>query len=118
MVTRKVLNQRISAFVDSIKAAGYQPTKVVLFGSYAKGKPHEHSDIDLAVWDDKFTGCGTKDIEPIASIVSKFPLIELHTFSNDDQAENNPFIKEILSYGKVWQPTQSPSPNLFTNHDL
>lgn len=101
MLTRKTLNQRISDFVTDLKLAGYSPTRVVLFGSYAKGKPNELSDIDLAVWDKKFTGCGTADIEPIASIVSKYPLLELHPFSEEDTENNNPFVKEILTHGVV-----------------
>lgn len=101
MLTRKTLNQRISDFVTDLKLAGYSPTRVVLFGSYAKGKPNELSDIDLAVWDKKFTGCGTVDIEPIASIVSKYPLLELHPFSEEDTENNNPFVKEILTHGVV-----------------
>lgn len=101
MLTRKTLNQRISDFVADLKLAGYSPTRVVLFGSYAKGKPNELSDIDLAVWDKKFTGCGTVDIEPIASIVSKYPLLELHPFSEEDTENNNPFVKEILTHGVV-----------------
>ena len=101
MLTRKTLNQRISGFVADLKLAGYSPTRVVLFGSYAKGKPNDLSDIDLAVWDKKFTGCGTADIEPIASIVSRYPLLELHPFSETDTEDENPFVKEILRHGVV-----------------
>jgi uncharacterized protein len=101
MLTRKALANRISGFVEDLKNAGYSPSRVVLFGSYAKGKPHAYSDIDLAIWDRKFIGCGTKDIEPIASIVSKYPLIELHPFSEEDTEESNPFVKEILRNGIV-----------------
>ena len=99
MLTRKALNKRVSDFIADLRTAGYSPERVVLFGSYAKGKPHAHSDIDLAVWDQKFTGCGTIDVEPIASIVSKYPLLELHSFSLDDTEYNNPFVKEILKQG-------------------
>ncbi len=101
MLTRKALNLRIAGFVADLRTAGYSPSRVVLFGSYAKGKPNELSDIDLAVWDKKFTGCGTADIEPIVSIVSKYPLLELHPFSEEDTENNNPFVKEILRHGVV-----------------
>ncbi len=101
MLTRKALNQRVAGFIADLKEAGYSPSRVVLFGSYAKGKPTDLSDIDLAVWDKKFTGCGTVDIEPIASIISKYPLLELHPFSLEDTESNNPFVKEILRQGVV-----------------
>lgn len=99
MLTRKALKQRITGFIADLKSAGYSPSRVVLFGSYAKGRPHPLSDIDLAVWDKKFIGCGTVDIEPIASIVSKYPLLELHPFSEEDTENNNAFVKEILRHG-------------------
>jgi hypothetical protein len=51
MLTRNALNQRIDPFIGSLHQAGYGLLRVVLFGSYAKGSPHEWSDIDLAVWD-------------------------------------------------------------------
>ena len=101
MLTRKALNQRIEDFVADLRTAGYTPSRVLLFGSYAKGHPNEASDVDLAVWDKKFTGCGTEDIEPIVSIISKYPLLELHTFSEQDTESNNPFVKEILRHGVV-----------------
>lgn len=99
MLTRKALEHHITGFIADLKSAGYSPSRVVLFGSYAKGRPHPLSDIDLAVWDKKFTGCGTVDIEPIASIVSKYPLLELHPFSEEDTENNNAFVKEILRHG-------------------
>jgi hypothetical protein len=99
MVTRKALKTLIESFIQDLEAAGYQPMRVVLFGSYAKGKPNIHSDIDLAVWDDRFTGCGTVDIAPIASIVSKYPRLELHPFGLDDAPETNPFVGEVLKHG-------------------
>lgn len=101
MLTRKALDQRIAGFVADLRTPGYTPSRVLLFGSYAKGHPNEASDVDLAVWDKKFTGCGTEDIEPIVSIISKYPLLELHTFSEADTESNNPFVKEILRHGVV-----------------
>ncbi|MBU4201834.1 MAG: nucleotidyltransferase domain-containing protein [Candidatus Altiarchaeales archaeon] len=38
----------INKLVDEIKA-GYKPEKIILFGSYAWGKPDEESDIDLLI---------------------------------------------------------------------
>lgn len=38
--------EKISEIVDKI-ASGYDPDKIILFGSYAAGNPNEHSDLDL-----------------------------------------------------------------------
>ena len=43
-----VKRSRIRAFSDAI-ARGFHPQKIVLFGSYAYGKPTEDSDVDLLV---------------------------------------------------------------------
>lgn len=99
MFTRKALNTYINGFLSDIRQRGYEPFRVVLFGSYAYGRPNDESDVDLAVWDKKFTGCGTADIEDIVSAVSKFPRLELHTFSEEDTPEANPFAAEILKKG-------------------
>ena len=39
---------KISEIVNKI-ASGYQPDKIILFGSYASGTPNEDSDLDLFV---------------------------------------------------------------------
>ncbi|MBU4374594.1 MAG: nucleotidyltransferase domain-containing protein [Euryarchaeota archaeon] len=43
------------AFTDIIQSiiSNYAPQKIVLFGSYAGGEPHEGSDIDLMVIKEK-----------------------------------------------------------------
>ena len=55
-----------------------------LFGSHAKGKPHKNSDIDVAIWDTRFSGCLPLDVENLKSILSKYSSIELHTFNMED----------------------------------
>jgi predicted nucleotidyltransferase len=111
MFTRKSLIKYIDSFLKDLKTAGYSPIKVVFFGSYASGTPNENSDIDLAVWDKRFVGLGMIDIEPILSIVSKYPAIELHPFSEGETEDDNPFISEVLKLGIVVynHPVQIPA---------
>ena len=100
MFTRKSLKNIIQEFILELKSKGYNPSKVVLFGSYAKGRPHEHSDIDLAVWDEKFTGCIPLDVESLIKLKVKFPsLLELHTYHSSETVDSDPFIGEILAHG-------------------
>lgn len=40
--------EKITEIVDKI-ASGYNPDKIILFGSYATGNPNEDSDLDLFV---------------------------------------------------------------------
>lgn len=43
-----ITEAQIQAVVARI-VAGYAPDRIVLFGSYAYGVPHEHSDLDLLI---------------------------------------------------------------------
>ena len=43
-----ITEEQIQAVVRRI-VEGYQPDKIYLFGSYAYGVPHEHSDLDLLI---------------------------------------------------------------------
>jgi predicted nucleotidyltransferase len=100
MFTRRALKITIQEFILELKNKGFNPSKVVLFGSYAKGRPHEHSDIDLAIWDDKFTGCIPQDVESLIKMKVKFPtLLELHTYHSSETVDSDPFIGEIEKHG-------------------
>ena len=66
-----------------------------LFGSYAKNKPNEKSDIDLLI-DSKITGLDYYGLlENLKEILHKN--IDLVRF--DDCIQNTPFIKEIMKDG-------------------
>ena len=97
MYDKDTVNAIITHFISELINADYSPDEVFLFGSYAKGNPHKFSDIDVAVWDQKFSGCLPLDIENIKSILSRFSSIELHTFNSEDK--DSPFISEIKTNG-------------------
>ena len=46
----------IERFREALIEVGVEPAKMVLFGSYAGGHPHEGSDIDLVVISEDFAG--------------------------------------------------------------
>lgn len=48
MVNREI-EQVISRFIKTLSAKGVHIEKVILYGSFASGKSHEGSDIDIAV---------------------------------------------------------------------
>lgn len=45
---KKAINQQLKAITQKI-VKEYQPEKIILFGSYAWGKPREWSDVDLFI---------------------------------------------------------------------
>src|SRR5437764_374933 len=84
-------------------AERFHPEKIILFGSYAYGTPHNESDVDLMV------------IMPAWNVISKAIQIELafeREFSRDLHVrtpkqielglkDNNWFIREVIEKGKV-----------------
>jgi predicted nucleotidyltransferase len=77
----------------------YALTRALLFGSFAKGTNHTHSDIDVAVV--------VKDIDNLFDMQVNLMhlrndnnlLIEPHPFREKDFDANDPFVYEILSSG-------------------
>jgi len=99
MLTRKAALNQANQFLNDLKAFGLNPARAILFGSVAKGKQHEWSDIDLAVWDSTFTGVLGMDYEKILPVLRPYMMIELHTFHPSETEDNNPFIGEIVKTG-------------------
>jgi predicted nucleotidyltransferase len=99
MFTRKTAIVQATQFLTELKQFGLSPERAVLFGSVVRGKQHELSDIDLAVWDSSFTGVLGLDYEKILPVLRPYKMLELHTFTPSETAENNPFVKEILRTG-------------------
>lgn len=99
MFTIRIAKQIIAKLIDDLRLSGYHPSRVILFGSVAKGKAHSHSDIDVAIWDQLFTGCRPIDIESIIKILHRHPRVEVHTYPAEETGEDNPFIKEIEKHG-------------------
>ena len=95
MFTIRIAKQEITRLIDDLRIHGYNPSRVILFGSVAKGKAHRYSDIDVAIWDKKFTGCRPVDYEAVVKILHNYSRLELHTFHSSETSEDNPFIKEI-----------------------
>lgn len=46
----------VKKYADLLKKREFDFTKIYLFGSFAKGRPHKWSDIDVCVVSNKFKG--------------------------------------------------------------
>lgn len=95
----------ITSIADKIKA-GYHPEKIILYGSYAYGKPDKDSDIDLFIIKEtrkrrieRFCDVSRllRDIKGIS--------IQPVVFTKDEIAKRleleDDFIKKILAKGEV-----------------
>ncbi len=73
---------------------------VYLFGSSAKGRTHQWSDIDLAVISPDFSGDSFEDNKKLIPYILKVDTaIEVHTFRPEEFSAGNPFITEIVGTG-------------------
>jgi len=91
----------IAKYLDLIKEKFPDIEKVYLFGSYAKGKSTEDSDIDIALIFTNLDDSKRFDIQVqlmmlAAEIDSR---IEPHPISHDDFVSGNPFVIEIKKTG-------------------
>ncbi len=78
--------------------------KMILFGSYARGKPHDYSDVDLAVISPDFHGGTERDFLLLARAAREItPLIEAFPYTPKDlkKRQRGDFLDEILRTGKV-----------------
>ena len=106
MVRRKDIENEINGYLKALSNFGYPYQKAIVFGSYVKGTSNEYSDIDLAVWSNKFNDAYFTIMENVAPLRRTFKNIELHPFILEDNSENNPFIKEIENTGVVITPEE------------
>ncbi len=98
MVKREI-ERIINNYLIALKKNNINYDKVFLFGSFAKEKASENSDIDLAIIcnevDDRF-----KLQLLLMKLRREIDLrIEPHPILKDEFTENNPFASEIMNYG-------------------
>ena len=100
---KTVEQEQIQALAQKI-AEKFQPEKIILFGSYAWGKPNSDSDVDLFIVKD------TKNTRDTARKISRlifprpFPLdiiVYQPDKANERLARGDFFIQDIFSKGKL-----------------
>ena len=97
--TRRVKRSQIKAYCN-VLAREFRPQKIILFGSYAYGKPTKDSDVDLVV----IMSLRGRDIKMMGAIRARigapFPL-DLLVWRPDKLSRMQSFNEEVLSRGKV-----------------
>lgn len=107
MVKKKILNSKelnkvIKKYKKSLKKEKIDFSAIYLFGSYAKEKQHDWSDIDLAVVSDSFGDDYTKESVLLNRIADKINfLIQAHPFNSKHLRDPySTLAQEIRKYGK------------------
>jgi len=103
MLKQQKHQKEIEKIVKQIREK-YNPEKIILFGSFAYGKPRENSDVDLIVIK-KTKERFTQRLIKIAGAISSFLGTDILVYTPEEwqQAieEENYFIKEVAQKGKV-----------------
>lgn len=97
--TRRVRPNQIEAYCR-VLGREFHPQKIILFGSYAYGKPTLNSDVDLVVVM-PFRGSDTrKVVQMLTRVGAPFPM-DLLLWKPDRTKRTDYFTREILTRGKV-----------------
>lgn len=106
MVKNKKARKLITEVVEKIKAE-YQPEKIILYGSYAYGKPTADSDIDLFIIKDTDKRRTDRYVE-VSRLVYKpgrYISISPNVYTPQEVEERlalgDDFVEDVLTKGEV-----------------
>jgi predicted nucleotidyltransferase len=97
--TRRIPRKQIESYCR-VLAREFHPQRIILFGSYAYGKPTPDSDVDLVVVM-PFRGSDTKKVvEMQLRVGAPFPM-DLLLWKPERARKTDYFTREVLSRGEV-----------------
>jgi predicted nucleotidyltransferase len=84
----------------------YQPEKIILFGSYAWGKPTEDSDVDLLIIKNTTKRRFDRALEVRKKLFGDLPAIDLLVYTPKEvdkmiNEDRNLFIEDVVNNGVV-----------------
>jgi len=93
---------RIDKIVEKLKE--YEPEKIILFGSAARGEADEYSDLDFLIIKETNLRFLRRLIE-VGKILKEFSKVDVFVYTPKEFAEmksrKNPFIEQALRNGRV-----------------
>lgn len=102
LIKQRQLNPKVKSLVEDLKK--YRPSRIILFGSYARGNPKEDSDVDLLLIKKTSKKRLERTREVIQFLSHSIPadvfVLTPEEFSQT-RKEPNYFMREILKYGKI-----------------
>ena len=97
-------SDKIADIVTKI-VSGYNPEKIILFGSYASGKPTEDSDLDLMVIKATDLSRPQRTVQVRKMLYGAMVPIDLLVYTPQEIAESKDnifsFVSEVLNTGKT-----------------
>ena len=100
---RREIKGIITQFTKRLGELGIEVSQIILYGSYAKGKPKEYSDIDIAVVSPSFEKIDIFERQEILSIAHHGfdEPIEPIGLTPEQVKEKKGLVREILDTGVV-----------------
>lgn len=77
----------------------YECSQIFIFGSYASGKAHEYSDIDIAVVLKDYNNIMDIQLELMRLTRTIDTRLEPHPFREKEFNQSDPVASEVLKYG-------------------
>ena len=104
MAKKRTVPQKISPYVwgylVALENTGVPITSAYVFGSWAKGKAHRWSDVDLCIVSPKFTSWSKTTKALAKARTNDLLLIEPHGFHPKTfQPKNDPLAHEVVTHG-------------------
>jgi len=98
---------KVKRYADLVNM-NLKPSKIILYGSFAKGSWHEDSDIDVAVIVDSIDG----DILETEKTLFKLRRTiddRIEPVLLEEKSDASGFLKDLLEYGQVIYSRQAPA---------
>ena len=98
---RQEIKEIINRYIHELEKLGIEVSQVILYGSYAKGIPMEHSDIDVAIVSPAFAKLDIFERQEILSLAHhQFTVpIEPIGFAPEQLRAKQGLAREILENG-------------------
>lgn len=97
------LNERLGLIVEDLKR--YNPDKIIVFGSAARGDGDEFSDVDLVVIKETNTQFVNRLVEVISYIRPQLRPVDVFVYTGAEfeqmKKDKNPFVEQVLEEGKL-----------------
>ncbi len=99
MLTQSTAIELIRRFIHELETHEVTVKSSWLFGSYAKNRADDNSDVDVALVSEKFSGVRFLDRNLLTPVLMNFTDLEPHPFIPEDFNLSQPFAREILLTG-------------------
>jgi predicted nucleotidyltransferase len=99
--TGSLIDDSVTRYIQALRDNRIAVWRLYLFGSYAKGKAQIDRDIDLAIFWDRDEIDGFDEDVLLMRLTRDVDLrIEPHSFSRNDFANPDPFVRDIITTGE------------------